>query len=375
MKRIIAFTLFCTFLLFTLTFVANVPIQADGVAVYDTANYCNVPAVNPGDPSYSEMVGNQNLYGHNSQHPSYVMAETFALSEDTIVESVELFVYQTGSGITSPFTGVYLTIYDGKPSEGGSIIWGDMSTNILGSTEFTGCYRVAQGVRNTDRPIMKVVADLSTSTSSGAELTAGTYWLAFSIEVPSGHNYPYAIPNILATPETEGTALQYHDGAWDIAKDGNTGVQVSIPLRLMGPGKLSQTAPAAPVVSELKDTSVKLETISGAEYRMGNGAWQASPEFTGLTPNTAYNFYARLAETDTHLASPASVATAATTLKGTQPAPVAPVTPVDTNVAPEKIAQTSDPEFFWSVLALAGVAFVGMTTTRTLARESKEQEI
>jgi hypothetical protein len=39
---------------------------------------------------------------------------------------------------------------------------------------------------------------------------------------------------------------------------------------------------------------------------MNSGAWQTTTAFSGLTPNTTYNFEARKAETLTHLASPAS---------------------------------------------------------------------
>ncbi|MDI9497232.1 MAG: LPXTG cell wall anchor domain-containing protein, partial [Bacillota bacterium] len=121
--------------------------------------------------------------------------------------------------------------------------------------------------------------------------------------------------------------------------------------------KSDQTAPAAPVVAVLTDTSITLEEITGAEYRLNDGAWQTNPEFTGLSPNTTYNLYARLAETDTHLASPESPVTTATTLKSDQTAPAAPVVVVltDTSITLEEItgaeyrlndgAWQTDPEF------------------------------
>lgn len=83
-------------------------------------------------------------------------------------------------------------------------------------------------------------------------------------------------------------------------------------------------APAAPAVSGKTDTTVTLETITGAEYRAGDGAWQAGPVFTGLSPYTEYTFYARLAETETAFASPSSAGTAVFTDKSAQAAPPAP---------------------------------------------------
>ncbi|MDD2579585.1 MAG: X2-like carbohydrate binding domain-containing protein, partial [Eubacteriales bacterium] len=65
-------------------------------------------------------------------------------------------------------------------------------------------------------------------------------------------------------------------------------------------------APAPPTVAGKTAASVTLTTIPGADYRNGEGQWQASPEFTGLEPDTVYTFYVRLAETPVALASLAS---------------------------------------------------------------------
>lgn len=70
--------------------------------------------------------------------------------------------------------------------------------------------------------------------------------------------------------------------------------------------KESRAAPAAPTLASKTSTAVTLNKIAGAEYRRGSGAWQDSPVFSGLSPNTAYTFAARMKETDTHNASPAS---------------------------------------------------------------------
>ncbi len=67
-----------------------------------------------------------------------------------------------------------------------------------------------------------------------------------------------------------------------------------------------QAAPSAPTLASKTSTSVTLKTISGAEYRRGSGAWQDSPVFSGLSPDTNYYFYARLKETTTHKVSSAS---------------------------------------------------------------------
>ena len=88
--------------------------------------------------------------------------------------------------------------------------------------------------------------------------------------------------------------------------------------------KADQTAPAVPTVASKDSASITLNTISGAEYRLDTGAWQDSPVFAGLSPNTGYTFYARLKETVTHYASPESPALAEATNRATGAAVSAP---------------------------------------------------
>ena len=78
-----------------------------------------------------------------------------------------------------------------------------------------------------------------------------------------------------------------------------------------------QAAPAAPAATEenIKDTSITLTIIANAEYKRGDGEWQESPTFTGLEPNQAYTFYARLKADRNHNASTSSAGTSITTRK------------------------------------------------------------
>lgn len=73
------------------------------------------------------------------------------------------------------------------------------------------------------------------------------------------------------------------------------------------------SAPAAPTEASKTDTTVVLNIIAGAEYNVDGGAWQDSPEFTGLDADTTYEFRARIKETAAQLASGASTAAAITT--------------------------------------------------------------
>ena len=81
--------------------------------------------------------------------------------------------------------------------------------------------------------------------------------------------------------------------------------------------RADQDAPDAPTATEdnIKDNSITLDTIENAEYSKDGTNWQESPQFTGLDPNQAYTFYARLKEDDNHNASLSSAGTSITTKK------------------------------------------------------------
>jgi hypothetical protein len=76
-----------------------------------------------------------------------------------------------------------------------------------------------------------------------------------------------------------------------------------------------------PVPSEVTPNSITLAGISGYEYRLSEGTWQSSPEFTGLEYNREYEFYQRVAETASTEASseagPVAIKTSKTLLDGT----------------------------------------------------------
>lgn len=73
-------------------------------------------------------------------------------------------------------------------------------------------------------------------------------------------------------------------------------------------------------------SSVTLVTVSGYEYRLGDGSWQDSPEFTGLEAGTSYSFTQRRAETDSFYAgsvSDALIVTTSITVGSSVSAPIA----------------------------------------------------
>jgi len=110
-------------------------------------------------------------------------ADVFSIPPDSTWKFDTVIVYgvQKNSGTVSTFLNCNLQIYDGTPGLGGSVIWGDTSTNVLSSAGFTGIYKVDtltshEGLLNTANPIMYLKLYLSPA----PVLSSGTYWLAWS---------------------------------------------------------------------------------------------------------------------------------------------------------------------------------------------------
>lgn len=73
--------------------------------------------------------------------------------------------------------------------------------------------------------------------------------------------------------------------------------------------------PVSPIVTETTTSKVVLLTIEGYEYSKNGTTWQTSNTFSGLSSNTSYTFYQRIAETSDEYASEASVGVTVKTAK------------------------------------------------------------
>ena len=137
-----------------------------------------------GAPASCVFTGGYYLGFWMDANRDYSIADVFTVpfSSTWAFDTVILYGYQDGSTMTSPFTAAYLQIYAGGPPDGGgTLVWGDTTTNLLSGTGFTGIYRVdtfssGGGLNNTSWPIMYLKLYLSPFPS----LPANTYWLRWS---------------------------------------------------------------------------------------------------------------------------------------------------------------------------------------------------
>lgn len=204
--------------------------------VYDNGTYIN----EPGPPELSiveNMSMGMSTYGFGVQvSAENSIADDFTLTEDYDITSIDAYVYQTGEGAPS-ISGIYVQIYDGDPSAGGAVIWGDLTqSNLLLDNDFTGVYRVLEDAQNdTSRMVQLVTAETPDLT-----LTAGTYWVEVTFE-GMGSSGPWAPPiSILGQPET-GDALQYtgSSGAWQALVDTGSNAPQGLPFQMYGTEVLS----------------------------------------------------------------------------------------------------------------------------------------
>ncbi len=111
-------------------------------------------------------------------------------------------------------------------------------------------------------------------------------------------------------PIEEITDLIYTITVEDIAQEisvtltGTGDFSGSITSPVIIPEKAHQLSiPQVPVILAISAEKITVNEITGYEYRINYGNWQASGVFTGLSPETTYKIYSRIAETETHLPS------------------------------------------------------------------------
>ncbi len=160
------------------------------------------------------------------------IADDFTISDPGgwQVETVTFLAYQSGSGLDSPITGIYLQIWDGRPGDtGSSVVFGDLVTDRMDYSLWSGIYRTRHDqMANTLRPVMSAVAVVD------RHLPPGTYWLDWSLAGSGAITGPWAPPITILGQTTTGNARQFTGGAWSDARDGGTNTPQGFPFVIRG---------------------------------------------------------------------------------------------------------------------------------------------
>jgi len=255
----------------------NVPLQYDGplVVLHDNGPLVTHPGGGFGgaDASALQTALGMGTYGYGHQiSASITVADDFTISGASWnIDELRFFAYQTGSSTTSTINDLRMQIYNGDPSAGGTVIYGDLTTNVLSSTSFTNIYRVLDtGLLDSQRPIMENVVQLTPPLNLGA----GTYWIEWQCggTLTSG---PWAPPVTVLGSTGTGNALQNISGTWGAAID--VGPQ-DFPFLVLG-----NAGPPCPVDPPTNPNPP--DGTTGVSINPGNATWTNG---AGTTQNEVY---------------------------------------------------------------------------------------
>lgn len=247
-------------------------IYTSGPILNSTPNLSIVENVTNGMDFYGFSVRYNNLYS---------LAENFVLYDSFDISKIDVYAYQTGT-LPPSITAMYVQIYNGDPSAGGSVIWGDLSTNVLANVEDYGVYRVLEDDQsNTDRKIQKVTANINNLT-----LSPGTYWVEYSLE-GSGNSGPWTPPISVLGETITGDALQNTPSGWQAVIDGGVNEPQGLPIQIYGTMNLQGgCAELNPPYDWLFETG--LGVTSGSGFTTANDLTLEANESFSLEQITAY---------------------------------------------------------------------------------------
>ena len=156
------------------------------------------------------------------------IADDFEVTDTWTVNTFIFYGYQTDDGPPSTLNDVRFQVYDGDPSAGGTVIFGDLTTNKMISTDWTNTWRVLESNPEEDLPVMEIVAD-----AFGLVLAPGTYWIEWQVG-GTGSDGPWCPPITISGETSTGNALHYTASGWEPAIDAGTFGNQGFPFIIEG---------------------------------------------------------------------------------------------------------------------------------------------
>ncbi len=198
----------------------------------------------------------------------FTIADDFTLAVESMIESVDLYGYQTGAPTTpATINTVFIQIWDGNPSDpASSVIYGDLTTNRFDIAEFSETFRVAEDdLGGTARAIYRV-----TALTPDLILAEGTYWIEWQYEGDPTFSGPWQPPVVGALGDLpSGNAQQSNAGVFGPAADGATGSPFDFPFQIYGEENLSvDDNQLINTVTLLPNPAIDVITISNATFNL-----------------------------------------------------------------------------------------------------------
>lgn len=206
---------------------------ASADVLWDNGPFVTNPGGHPtgADASFLQSDLDMTTLGGNANVGSFRRADNFTVGAGGWeIDSITSFGYRTGSGLTSEIEGIFVQIWDGNPSAGANLVFGDMTTNLLTATEWTGAYRAStNSPSGSTRPIMSATAGLG-----GLFLDEGEYWVEIGMSSSAGTIW--MVPVTIPGQDTTGDALTYtvSTESWAAWVDGGSQTALGMPFIING---------------------------------------------------------------------------------------------------------------------------------------------
>jgi hypothetical protein len=210
------------------------PFVPSGGILYDNGPLITNPGAGAGgaDASALQTALGMNVYGFgHALTTGYRVADDFTVTDPNgwQVDSFVFYAYQTGSTTASTINHINFRIWNGAPNAGGTIVFGDTTTNRFASSQWSNIYRARDiALTESTRPIMASVA------TAGVVLPPGTYWVDWQTGGTLGSG-PWAPAITIAGSTAVGNGLQYNASTWAALIDtGTAAAQQGLPFQVIG---------------------------------------------------------------------------------------------------------------------------------------------
>ncbi len=198
----------------------------------------HIPGGGSGGFDVNPIWTGENTFGNNTLASAFHQADDFTVptGETWELSMGSTWLYQTNSSTSEPITDVFIQIWEGVPGAGGSIKAGDMVTDRLILSAFSGTYRTTDADRaNTARAIKHVTFDLSFV----PPLTEGSYWIEFATNGSTSFSGPWQPVRTPTRPGVDnGRVFTVSGGTWADSLDGLSGNGQDRPFVLYGDAAL-----------------------------------------------------------------------------------------------------------------------------------------
>jgi len=194
-------------------------------------------AVGPDMTNISRVPEGDFTIGFNTTMPMGRIAEDFVVDgpSPVLLDAIAWPVFMPGTPQEAGLAAAFVRIWDGPPGLGLPIA-GDMVTNRLVSTDFSGIYRVREDANDPTNAIKDAYIDMSWAPPLGP----GHYWIEFAAlgEVPG---MPVMTPTtVWHSPEDNALGFNPNFNQWQPLRDQFSQRQVSVPVRFYGAAQQNQ---------------------------------------------------------------------------------------------------------------------------------------